>query len=681
MKTLTVSDREILKEASKIGDFLCSYAKMDSHGTYWDCIDYGTKGTSKSDYDVYGGIAGISLFLLELFHKTGKIQYKNAAENSIKHVLEATNLQTLPPTFLTGRLGIAFILLRFGLLTENKSYFRKALEISLDSQDVLEFQALEYLNGISGSLLAMLHVHSVTNNSRLLDTINQLIYILIERNNSSRHGVFWDRTHSNNQGLCGFSHGSSGIGFVFGQAGHYLRMPECYEIAKLAFQYENQFVDVEGLNWPDFRNEIIAKDHPAIYDSSYKKGDKVFFTKAARMNAWCHGAAGIGLARMGCFRYLDQEYKYLQDILIALSRNYQSEIIKTPSESWNLCHGSAGNAEVFLEAFTNFNIPRYRQYARHVAARIVHKVNEDRHYKFLSQFGSIDNSLFLGISGIGYFLLRTLDPEGTPSILLPVIKGQLSKQYEKPPYRRNTRKGFVAALLEPRFSRTIGLLNVAFKSQWKTFYAQISSFDSLKVDFIDFILGLICAGKSNHCERLKDVFNLELTITNIDEFVSSYTLLHHKEKMVAEDSKRLLNMNDKVLGRQILMINSDIHLLKTKWNWFGDSHRAHKKTKPTETTNVLLFSRLTGIKEIAISKLTAVVLERFRSTATVGQVVNSILKEINKNQDKSSQEILFQQIRHLISVGFILDPTSNPLNNSNYITDRIHSEVLLRIKY
>src|SRR6202140_1970224 len=63
------------------------------------------------------------------------------------------------------------------------------------------------------------------------------------------------------------------------------------------------------------------------------------------MVAWCHGAPGIGLARIDSLKYMDDR-ETREEIQIALSKTLKS------SSGMNhcLCHGDLGNLDILLHA-------------------------------------------------------------------------------------------------------------------------------------------------------------------------------------------------------------------------------------------------------------------------------------------------------------------------------------------
>jgi lantibiotic biosynthesis protein len=72
------------------------------------------------------------------------------------------------------------------------------------------------------------------------------------------------------------------------------------------------------------------------------------------MSAWCHGAPGIGLARLRAYQLTGNE------IYASESRNIVSATIKSlniPHGNYSSCHGLFGNAETLLNVSRIFNDP------------------------------------------------------------------------------------------------------------------------------------------------------------------------------------------------------------------------------------------------------------------------------------------------------------------------------------
>src|SRR5437870_1613255 len=96
--------------------------------------------------------------------------------------------------------------------------------------------------------------------------------------------------------------------------------------------YERSLFSAEAGNWPDLR--------VADTDLRQAPGEKLPFPVA-----WCHGAPGIGLARLLCRRLLDDPL---------LDAEIETALRTTMASGFgynhSLCHGDLGNLELLVEA-------------------------------------------------------------------------------------------------------------------------------------------------------------------------------------------------------------------------------------------------------------------------------------------------------------------------------------------
>jgi lantibiotic modifying enzyme len=129
------------------------------------------------------------------------------------------------------------------------------------------------------------------------------------------------------------------------------------------------------------------------------------------MTAWCHGAAGIGLARLACMSYLDDE-------LVRGEIDLALETTRAEGFGWNhsLCHGDLGNVELLLQAGCLLGDPYWCGQARHVGAAILKTITRDGWF-CANPVGVESPGLMTGLAGIGHGLLRLADPHHVPSIL------------------------------------------------------------------------------------------------------------------------------------------------------------------------------------------------------------------------------------------------------------------------
>ena len=135
--------------------------------------------------------------------------------------------------------------------------------------------------------------------------------------------------------------------------------------------------------------------------------------------SWCHGAPGIGLARLQCLPHLDDAHVYSE-----INSAVETTLRRGFDGSHCLCHGGLGNLELVLEAGRRLNEPRRQAEAERSAAKILEGIDQDG-FVCGNPLGVESPGLMTGLAGIGYQLLRLAEPDRVPSILtleLPTIE-------------------------------------------------------------------------------------------------------------------------------------------------------------------------------------------------------------------------------------------------------------------
>jgi lantibiotic modifying enzyme len=167
-----------------------------------------------------------------------------------------------------------------------------------------------------------------------------------------------------------------------------------------AFRYENHWFQPAEDNWPDFRWHD-GSDAPAPC-----------------MVAWCHGAPGIGLARLAALR-IRGGASLRNDVEAAVRASKRALVDPDgpPDPDFCLCHGQAGIAAFLLSAGAALGDVEAREVALTTAATAARRFAGAPHTWPVGARRVSSPSLMTGLAGIGYFYLGLADPR-LPSILL-----------------------------------------------------------------------------------------------------------------------------------------------------------------------------------------------------------------------------------------------------------------------
>ncbi|MQS11205.1 type 2 lantipeptide synthetase LanM [Streptomyces kaniharaensis] len=185
--------------------------------------------------------------------------------------------------------------------------------------------------------------------------------------------------------LAGFAHGASGIAWALARAGHRLGDQRLPQLALDALAYERTLFDPAAANWRDVREDggPGAPSFPTL---------------------WCHGAAGIALARVELAELLPDG-----DELLRKERDNALDTVLREGFGLNfsLCHGDLGNLEPLHLAGAPW----------HAQARATLDALDTRGWICGLPNGVHSPSLMVGLAGIGHGLLRLAAPETVPSLL------------------------------------------------------------------------------------------------------------------------------------------------------------------------------------------------------------------------------------------------------------------------
>jgi lantibiotic modifying enzyme len=186
-----------------------------------------------------------------------------------------------------------------------------------------------------------------------------------------------------------------------------------YDAALATLAYERDLFTPDRNNWPDLR-KAAQPDDPLNPAKPVPSGEP----KRSFMTAWCHGAAGIGLARLASLPYQDD---------IAMRVEINTAITTTMNEGFGinhaLCHGDLGNLDLLLYAHQQLPETISRENLGLLTATLVNNMRTQGWQSGIP--ASIENpGLMTGLAGAGYEMLRVAAPERVPSVLVlgaPVI--------------------------------------------------------------------------------------------------------------------------------------------------------------------------------------------------------------------------------------------------------------------
>lgn len=658
-----------LSEAVRIGDELLSRAEPDEHGFSWRTmvIDRNYRLAWRKSPDIYSGATGIALFLLELYRQTAQVKYLDAARQAINWAEHFSLTQrTNNYTFFTGRTGVCYGLTKLYEATSESHYLEKALRLARPCAEHLDSIGASHdlLEGAAGVAIGLLHLHAATGDEGVLRALELCLSWLVNGAQAGRKGLYWDRSPLRIRGLCGMAHGASGIGLVLLEAGNYFNSEALCWLAEQAFLYEAQCYDEAMMNWPDFRLKLARPKGQRGRAQASVEGDPDALIKGRDMNAWCHGAVGIGLVRLRALQLLDKPH-YLDEAKAALAKTKATDIVSNyQGRSFTLCHGCGGAAELFLEADKRLDEPEYASAAETIASQALKLRADDKAYlSGLPEAGTQeDASLFLGNAGIGYLFLRLLDPLRTPSLLLPSLRNDDENRADLNPLSSAYSLATVrASVINKSFRRTLCIAARLAPEQLANYLAQGRTADreDEKERFIVWVQSLIGASEAREQRCLADVFSLEWERIRLDDAIKSNYLMHVRKLTQLKRAGALVKKRERQLLGLKLKLDSEVKIKLTEWNWSAASETEWLNNLVEEpgTYMNLLRPSAEGIIEESISDFSFTVLRSFEEKKQIGKVVREtieLFEPVNSTEREAIKEAVIEQIRNALAAAILL---------------------------
>lgn len=386
----------VIQEAIKIADRIAAQAFKKEGQFFWKTF----RPTSNNQHfldvlepNVYSGTLGIAVFMSALCRYTGNSKYQKVVVSLLENKLHKNDKEwggaTKNISFSAGVSGRIYALLK----ADSIKYADKALDLStlITEKAIREDQKIDIIGGISGCLIVLTHLYRLTKSERVLEKIEFMAQVLLEKRTvDHKTGLHIWKPETFKVPLTGFSHGASGIAYALLKAFEVTKNGAYKKAFYETMDYEDRFFDRIEKNWADLRRET----------ETYS-------------NMWCHGAPGIGLGRVYAYGVL-KDPRFLVDVQHAVDT-----VRSLPRGKQDFyCCGNIGRLDFLLEAG---NVLQDRELYGDVQQKIQEIIGiSDERGKYgtygLSEIEMEDPSLFRGLSGIGYVMLRSAHPHKIPSM-------------------------------------------------------------------------------------------------------------------------------------------------------------------------------------------------------------------------------------------------------------------------
>ncbi|WP_338754925.1 type 2 lanthipeptide synthetase LanM family protein [Bacillus sp. FJAT-52991] len=382
-----------LKEAQKIGDILVNGVTFSDNKQNASWLNINILNdhwfVAPMKQSLYDGLSGVALFLLYLHEETKEERYLETAHAAMQSAIHPfVHSKGLVSAFF-GELSVLYALLHFQKLSPKSEYtaFIEKAKITL-RQRVEEDLEFDLLSGSAGIVHLLLNLYESTGDSEYLEIMHLYSQHLIKHGDDTSRGVAWKNRHTQTY-LGGFSHGTTGIAAALWRAGEAASQKEYLHFANQAISYDRSLFNPNQKAWLDLRKK-----------------------KEQYLHQWTHGSTGIGISRLLMKKYRD-DHLFDWEIETAIN-NVENFGFKN---NHNLCHGNMGDTELYLLASKQYNDDQLLWKARSIGKQVIGSIKNIKRYQVDSPSNIDSLGLFVGISGIGFQLLRLRNPNHIPSVL------------------------------------------------------------------------------------------------------------------------------------------------------------------------------------------------------------------------------------------------------------------------
>jgi lantibiotic biosynthesis protein len=406
-------DDAFLAAAVSIGDRIAAEAIWCDGQCSWMGAVAEPEQRGRSEYhalgpSLYDGTAGVGLFLAQLALVTGGALYRRTAAGALHHAIShATSMQTpRDDGFHAGPLGIAWAAGRAAILLDDGGLRAGAREV-LGGTRLLSGprRCPDLVMGSAGAIVGLLAFDEPELTEAAVAAGDALLACATVRSGRRSWAIPGRRYPAH---LCGVGHGASGIALALLELHAATGEDRFREGAEGALAYERSWLDDGSGTWPDLRIGGQRLGDPPTLRSD---------TEAT----WCRGEAGIALVRLRTREVLGPgPHDHDAEVAVETTRRHLADSLPHAIADLSLCHGAAGAGDALLSA-ADADRDRWRA-AANVSIALGHAVLErhtDAGEPWPGGTSGHTPGLFLGTSGVGWFLLRLHDRTVASPLAVP----------------------------------------------------------------------------------------------------------------------------------------------------------------------------------------------------------------------------------------------------------------------
>lgn len=317
-------------------DRLCTYAIWNQQRSEvsWPVLHFASSGNyawqiCPMGVYFYDGLSGM-LLLTTVLQSKQKSERIERIQKALKRQLfrytdaglkDLGHLQSGNTGAYIGEGSVVYTYLKLYQLTKEPIYLQYARKhVEIVSQIVSKDVCADLLGGKAGAAWIFLQMFEQTREERYVKEAEKTVYSMLPQATKLECGIGW-KPESGEIPLGGTAHGNAGILMPVLALWEFTKKREYEILAEKIWEYEESLYREEKGNWID-----RGKDKEEGEDTV----------------AWCHGAAGILLARLWCYqRVTDRKWK--ERLKNDIERAYRKTEKYWKRDSWSLCHGTGGN--------------------------------------------------------------------------------------------------------------------------------------------------------------------------------------------------------------------------------------------------------------------------------------------------------------------------------------------------
>jgi type 2 lantibiotic biosynthesis protein LanM len=419
------ADKALFKtEADKIAAELAQHAIRRGRSAAWIGLDW--LGDSEVSQlvclgpDLYNGATGIALFLAAYAAVSGHAASAELAVAALAHIRRnlgsrgaARFARSLGIGAATGLGSIVYGYCVIAKCVGNATLLQEAQRAARLFTDELiaADRQLDVMGGAAGAILALLRLYRDTQSDDALTRAVRCGEHLLAQDRSGNDRIGNDRVgqacHRSwiGQGfgglpLNGMSHGAAGFAYALASLAAATGREQFADAAAECIAFEDQSYDPARHNWPDLR----------------VPGQLVWPCQ------WCHGAPGVGLARLATARSIGANAALVAKLGGTLGATDIDNAVESVREAWpgqldTLCCGTLGGIEFLCEAADRAGAREISELAARRLAAVLASAASTGDYRWNSGKRQFNLGLFRGLAGVGYTVLRRLD-RSLPNVLV-----------------------------------------------------------------------------------------------------------------------------------------------------------------------------------------------------------------------------------------------------------------------